>query len=419
MIMSEEHQDMKLQEEGKHLYLFGKWVILAIICGLVVGGIGTLFYHGLRIVLEIRTAYPQIVYFIPLGGLFIVMLYRFSGVRESKGTNMVIGSIRCDEHIPLKMAPLIFISTLVTHLFGGSAGREGAALQLGGSLGHQIGVLCKLDEKDRHIITMCGMSAAFSALFGTVISAAVFPMEVVSVGIMYYAALVPCAIASIIACALATYFHAYPEILHIADIPVLSLDGTVKIIVLALLCAWLARLFCLLLHGVQERLRMYFPNPYLRIVIGSLCITLAYWLFGSDYLGAGMDVIERCMHGEVIPFAFLIKMVLTAITLGCGFKGGEIVPSFFVGATFGAWIATFLQLPPSFAAAIGFMSVFCGVTNCPIASLFISFEIFGFVAVPYFLLADATAYMLSGYESLYHEQKIMYSKFSSRFINKK
>ncbi len=417
--MMKETYHHPFSEELLHFRLFVKWILLAMAVGIGVGGVAVIFYHCLRLALAYRLENPNIVFLLPLGGICIVAMYRFSGVRQCKGTNRVISSIRSDEQIPLKMAPLIFLSTCITHLFGGSAGREGAALQLGGSLAHQFGLLCKLDEKDIHIITMCGMSAAFSALFGTPLSAAIFPMEVVSVGVMYYAALVPCALSSIIACSLAQFFQADKEAFLLAQIPALSIEVAGKVIVLALLCALLARLFCLILHTVSEMFSMYIQNQYMRIVIGSCMILCGYLLFGGRYLGAGMDVIEASMHGEVIPFAFLLKLLFTAVTLGCGFKGGEIVPSFFIGATFGAWIASLLQLPPSFAAAIGFMSVFCGVTNCPISALFISFELFGFVAVPCFLLAAAVSYMLSGYESLYQEQKIMYSKFSSKFIDQK
>jgi len=417
--MDEEKQNHMLQEEMHHITIFCKWMVLAVLVGVLVGGVGAAFYHCLHIATTFRMQHAEIVYFLPLGGIVIVWMYHLCSVRESKGTNMVISSVRSTQQVPFKMAPLIFISTVITHLFGGSAGREGAALQIGGSLGHQFGRLCKLDEKDLRMITMCGMSAAFSALFQTPVTAAFFPMEVISVGIMYYAALVPCALASIVASLLATSLGAAGEHFTIADVPLFTISSAVRIVVLAMLCALLARIFCLTLHYVSDAFRMFFHNPYIRIAIGALILIAAYLLFGNAYLGAGMETIEKSIHGEVIPEAFLLKILFTALTLGCGFKGGEIVPSFFIGATFGALIGALLHISPSFCAAIGLMSVFCGVTNCPIASLFLSFELFGFIGVPFFLLADAIAYMLSGYESLYHEQKIMYSKFSPRFIDKK
>ncbi|MCI8540651.1 MAG: chloride channel protein [Erysipelotrichaceae bacterium] len=414
--MHKDYSDHLLTSELTQVKIFLKWLFLAVLCGLIIGLCASAFAHCLHFANETRIRYPWLVWCLPIGGLVIVALYRFSGVRECKGTNLVISSIRSDDSLPLKMAPLIFIATVITHLVGGSAGREGAALQLGGSMAHRLGQWLHLNDKDIHIITMCGMSAAFSALFQTPISAAIFPMEVVSVGIFYYAALVPCALASIIATALAAALGVGKEAFPLSVIPKESLLAFLQVIVLASLCALLARLFCLILHGVSDCFTMYVHNQYVRIVVGAFLLLIGAGLFGHSYLGAGMEVIERCLNGEVIPFAFVIKMILTAITLGCGFKGGEIVPSFFIGAAFGAWIGSLFQMPVPFAAAIGFMSVFCGVTNCPIASLFISFELFGFVAIPYFLIADAVAYMLSGYESLYHEQRIIYSKFSAHML---
>lgn len=408
-----------LWEEWNNGRIFLKWLILASIVGIVVGLCGTAFYYALKAVQTFRFSHSWMVYFLPLGGCLIVALYRFSGVRKSKGTNMVISAVRTSDQIPLRMTPLIFISTVLTHLFGGSAGREGAALQIGGSLAHQLGKRLKLDEKDSHIITMCGMSAAFSALFGTFITATIFPMEVISVGIMYYAALVPCALASIIAVCLSQFLGAQGESFIIEHLPELELVTACKIIVLAIFCAFIARCFCKLLHHSQELFRMWFPNQYVRIIVGSALLIIGSLIFGHRYLGAGMDIIETSMEGSVLPEAFLLKMLFTAITLGCGFKGGEIVPSFFIGATFGCLFGSLFGISSSFCAAIGLMSVFCGVTNCPLTSLFLSFELFGFQGIAYFLLADAVAYMLSGYDSLYHEQKIMYSKFSPKFIDMK
>lgn len=405
------------KEEVQHIWIFLKWLLLASAVGICIGLIATLFSYCLSSAQTLRYTHSWLIYCFPFGGLVIVLLYRFSGVRQSKGTNMVISSVRSTDDVPLKMAPLIFISTVLTHLFGGSAGREGAALQLGGSLAHQLGKLFKLDIKDMHIITMCGMSAAFSALFGTVITAAIFPMEVISVGIMYYAALVPCVVASIIASSIATALGVQKEAFIITEVPAFSFDIIWRVALLAILCAIAARIFCLILHTATEIFRMFIRNQYCRIFVGGCCIVILSMMFGSSYLGAGMDVIAASIEGHVIPEAFVLKMLFTSITLGCGFKGGEIVPSFFIGATLGALLGFLLGISPSFGAAIGLMSVFCGVTNCPITSLFLSFELFGFVGISYFLLADAIAYMLSGYESLYHEQKIMYSKFSPRFID--
>jgi H+/Cl- antiporter ClcA len=371
-------------------------------------------------VTNMRAMHPWLIYFLPLGGLVIVGAYHLMHDEKDTGTNLVLSSIHSGDHLPLRMAPLIFVSTLITHLFGGSAGREGAALQLGGSIGSGIGSLFKFDEKDKHIMIMCGMSAAFSALFGTPMAAAIFSMEVVSVGIMHYSALVPCVVASLIAHGIATHFGASAEVFFIEEIPAFGIETSVKITVLAILCALVSILFCVALHGSEHLYKKYLKNPFIRIFVGGCLIIILTLLVGNqDYNGTGINVIEKCFDGSVRSEAFLMKIIFTAITLGAGFKGGEIVPSFFTGAAFGCLFGNIVGFSPTLCAAIGMTSVFCGVTNCPITSLLISFELFGYDGMPYFLLAVSFSYMLSGYFGLYHSQKIMYSKYKTNYINKR
>lgn len=398
-----------------------KWVIFAILSGTVVGSVGTLFYFGMSLVTLIRTKNPWLIYLLPIGGVIIVGCYRMLHDEKDTGTNLVLSAIHSGDELPLRMAPLIFISTLITHLFGGSAGREGAALQLGGSIGNGIGRLFRFDEKDKHIMIMCGMSAAFSALFGTPMAAAIFSMEVVSVGIMHYSALVPCVIASLIAHGIATSFGVTAESFPLGKIPTFTVTSALKISILAILCALVSMLFCILLHQSEHLYKKFFKNAYLRAFIGG-CIVIVLTLLVGDqtYNGAGMPVIANCMKtATVAPEAFLLKMIFTAATLGAGYKGGEIVPSFFTGAAFGCLFGNLLGFSPTLCTAIGMSAVFCGVTNCPITSLLISFELFGYEGMPYFLLAIAFSYMLSGYYGLYHSQKIIYSKYKTNYINKK
>ena len=331
----------------------------------------------------------------------------------------MLSAIHSGDEIPLRMAPLIFISTLITHLFGGSAGREGAALQLGGSIGNSLGRLFRFDEKDKHIMIMCGMSAAFSALFGTPMAAAIFPLEVVSVGIMHYSALVPCVISALVAHGLALHFQIAPPSFAILDIPEFGISSAVTVTVLAVLCALVSILFCISLHYSEAIYRKFIKNPYLRAAAGGCIIILLTLLVGNqDYNGTGVNIISKCFDGTVAPEAFLLKIIFTALTLGAGFKGGEIVPTFFIGASFGCLFGTLTGFSPTLSAAIGMAAIFCGVTNSPITSLLISFEMFGFAAMPFLLLAIAFSYMLSGYYGLYRSQKIMYSKFKTSYINK-
>ena len=397
-----------------------RWVIFAILSGLIVGGIGTLFYFGMYLVTLTRTKNPWLIFLLPVSGLVIVGCYRLLHDEKDTGTNLVLSAIHSDEELPLRMAPLIFFSTLITHLFGGSAGREGAALQLGGSIGNGLGKLFCFDDKDKHIMIMCGMSAAFSALFGTPMAAAVFSMEVVSVGVMYYAALVPCVISSLVASMVARYFGVSQELFLIEKIPAFRFLPAVKISVLAILCAGVSILFCIMLHSSDHLYKRFFKNAYIRIFVGG-CLVIALTLLVGDqtYNGAGMNMIEQYMQGQVPPEAFILKMLFTAVTLGAGFKGGEIVPSFFTGAAFGCLFGNILGFSPSLCTAVGMTAVFCGVTNCPITALLISFELFGYDAMPYFLLAVAFSYMLSGYYGLYSSQKIIYSKYKTNYINRK
>ena len=410
----------KLIHQAKLVGTSIRWVIFAILSGLIVGGIGTLFYFGMYLVTLTRTKNPWLIFLLPVSGLVIVGCYRLLHDEKDTGTNLVLSAIHSDEELPLRMAPLIFLSTLITHLFGGSAGREGAALQLGGSIGNGLGKLFRFDDKDKHIMIMCGMSAAFSALFGTPMAAAVFSMEVVSVGVMYYAALVPCVISSLVASMVARYFGVSQELFLIENIPAFRFLPAVKISVLAVLCAGVSILFCIMLHSSDHLYKRFFKNAYIRIFVGG-CLVIALTLLVGDqtYNGAGMNMIEQYMHGQVPPEAFILKMLFTAVTLGAGFKGGEIVPSFFTGAAFGCLFGNILGFSPSLCTAVGMTAVFCGVTNCPITALLISFELFGYDAMPYFLLAVAFSYMLSGYYGLYSSQKIIYSKYKTNYINRK
>lgn len=396
-----------------------KWVIFAILVGTIVGLCGSAFYFGMSYVTFLRTAHPWLILLLPAGGLVIVGLYHLFHDEKDTGTNLVISAIHSGDELPFRMAPLIFVSTLITHLFGGSAGREGAALQMGGSIGNALGRLFRFDEKDKHVMIMCGMSAAFSALFGTPMAAAIFPMEMVSVGVMYYIALVPCVISSLVAHGIAVSFGVSNELFLIGEVPAFGILSSVKISVLAILCALVSILFCVILHQTGHLYKKLFKNPYLRVFAGGCLVVLLTCLVGSQsYNGTGINIIENCINGTVRPEAFLLKMIFTALTLGAGYKGGEIVPSFFTGAAFGCLFGNLLGFSPTLCTAVGMTSVFCGVTNSPITSLLISFELFGYDGMPYFLLATAFSYMLSGYFGLYRSQKIVYSKYKTNYINK-
>lgn len=395
-----------------------KWLIVSTIVGLAGGLVGSAFHICVDLATETRTANPWIIWFLPLGGVLITALYNIFKFKGKLDTNRVLDAAREDEKVPLVMAPLIFISTVITHLFGGSAGREGAALQLGGSLGYNIARLFRLGKDDIHIIVMSGMSGVFSALFGTPLAAAFFSLEVIRVGIIHYAGIVPCVISASTAYLVTKIFGVIPVRFENVVFESLGVSLVIKVIVLALLCAFVSILFCKTIKKTESVFEKFISNPYLRAFVGGgLILGLTYLVGSYEYNGAGMDIISRAINGEARYEAFLLKILFTAITIAAGFKGGEIVPTFFIGSTFGCVAGSLLGLNPGFAASIGFIALFCGVVNCPITSILLSIEIFGSEGALLFAIATGISYMMSGYFGLYKSQKIAYSKLNESYIN--
>lgn len=348
---------------------------------------------------------------LPIGGIFIISLYSLFNLKTDPGTNRILTSINNNDNILLRMAPLIFIATFVTHLFGGSAGRAGALLQIGGSIGYFLASICKFDDKDKKVITMCGMSSAFAAVFGTPIAATILAIEVCCIGTMYYSALVPCIFASLISSTLSSYLGITAENFKIIGTFNFNTVNTLKVILIALICAAVSSLFCYSLRTSRSLFNKYIKNNYIIIVVASfIIIILNKLLQTTDYMGTGIHVINEAINGESKPYAFIIKLLLTSITIGAGFKGGEIFPSFFIGATLGCTLGNILGISPSLCATLGLIGVFCGVTNCPITSILLAFELFGYKSVPFFLIVISITYMMSGYNSLYEKQNFLYKK---------
>lgn len=411
----------KIYSIRKYCITFVKWITIALIVGATGGGVGALFSKAVIWVTGIRQANSWLIYLLPVGGLVIIGLYKLSKMSEDAGTNLIISSIRTNIDVPMVMAPLIFVSTVITHLLGGSAGREGAALQLGGSIGAKIGSLLKLDERDMSLVIMCGMSAVFSALFGTPLTAAFFAMEVISVGVIYYAGLVPCIASALVAFEISTFFGNKPEAFEISEyIPKLAPVSLLQTAVLAAGCALVSIIFCMAMKYTHEILRLTFENSFIRVVVGGCAVIFLTLIIGNqDYNGSGMDVITNAVeNGTAHWYSFLLKIVFTAITIGAGFKGGEIVPTLFIGSTFGCVAGGLLGMSPQFGASLGIIALFCGVVNCPVASIFLSIEMFGVQGLLFFAFASGISYMLSGYYGLYSSQKIVYSKLKTKYVNK-
>lgn len=413
------YQDKFERSEDNFMH-FCAWLCAGIAIGFVVGLVGIAFHLALEWATAFRNATPWLLWLLPIGGIAIVLAYRWAGMEKDRGTNFILVAVRSNEPVTIKTAPLIFFSTVVTHLLGGSAGREGAALQLGGSIASSVAQTWKLNEKDCRIMTMCGMAAGFSALFGTPLTAVIFAMEVITVGVMHYSAIVPCTVAALVASSMSQEMGIAPTAFTIAHVPAqLTLSFGFGTVVLGIASALVSILFCVMMEQTAGTYKKYLTNPLLRVFVGGcIVIALTYLVGCRDYNGAGMDIITKALNGEAKAEAFLMKILFTALTLGAGYKGGEIVPSFFIGATFGCVAGPLLGMPPEFAASLCMAAVFCGVTNCPLTSMILCIELFGFHGTGYYALCCGISYMLSGYYGLYSEQKIMYSKVQPEFINK-
>lgn len=387
------------------------WTGVSFLIGGIGGGIGAGFAKAVAWATGFRLENGWTLYLMPAAGVVIVWLYHVFHEEKNRGTNGIIEAACRDGRVSPATGVLIFISTVLTHFVGGSSGREGAALQLGGAAGSLAGKWVRLDEKDRRIAVMCGMSAVFGALFGTPAAAGIFSLEVANVGSMAYTGLVPCLFSAFLGANISRLSGVAPERFTVLDIPEFTLGSAAYAVMLGVLCAAVGAAFAMLLHQAQRLYEKYIKNPYLRILAASaIFIGLTFLVRTRAYHGSSMELIENAMEGQVRYEAFILKALFTAVALGAGFKGGEIVPTLCVGATFGCTVGHLFGMSPSFSAACGMAALFAGVTNCPMSTLVIALEMFGGEAFSFFALAVAAAFTLSGYHGLYGSQKFVYSK---------
>lgn len=390
-----------------------KWVILGSGVGVLAGTASAFFLKSLDYVSGVRIANPWLLFLLPLGGALVSLLYSKYGGSSAKGNNLILEQVHnASEAIPLRMAPLVLIGTLITHLFGGSAGREGTAVQMGGSLAEWFGRMLRVKPADRRILLILGISGGFGSIFGTPLAGTVFGLEVLAIGLISQEALIPAFIASftgnLTAASLwgVTHLH-YP----IGEIPALSVPVLLKVVLASVLFGLASVLFSELTHALKKGYTYLFRNPVLKSAAGSIVIIILVYALGTrDYLGLGLPLIEDSFTGEVTPFAFMGKLVFTSLTLGAGFQGGEVTPLFAIGATLGHSLAGLLHLYGPFLAALGFIAVFCGAANTPIACFLMGIELFGGDGAVYFFIACLVSYLFSGHTGIYTSQQIGISK---------
>lgn len=401
-----------LRRMAAYLKVFARRTALSVLIGLLCGGLGGLFHYVVDLSSGMFHAHGWLLYLLPLAGMAIVWLYHRAGIFQDKGANLVLASLRTGETVPARVAPLIFAGTVLTQLCGGSAGREGAALQIGAGTATCFNRVFHLEGKSANRMTMCGMSALFAAVFGTPITAALFSMEVSAVGVLHYAALYPCLVSSITAWEVSRYMGTAGVTMPAIPLPSPDVGTLFRVLALTLACAAVSILFLEVMHLAGRLYRRVFDGkPYQRAAVGGMLVAAATVLLGTrDYNGAGMEVAVAAVGGQAASWAFLLKILLTALTIGAGYKGGEIVPAFFIGATFGCVAGPWLGLDPGLAAAIGLIALFCSVVNCPVASMLLSVELFGGTRLWMFAVVCGVSYLMSGYSTLYSEQKIIYAK---------
>ena len=388
-----------------YLLEFLKWIILGLLMGALGGLLGAGFHHGLHFVTDVRNSFPWLVWLLPLGGLASVGLYRLLRLRDNRGTNEVIEAALDGRSVSPLVAPGIVGAACLTHLFGGSAGREGAALQLGGSVGSGLGRLLKFDRTQQRLLVLSGMAAVFAGLFGTPLTACFFTIEFASVGAIFSPALLPCFLASYCAARVSGFFGVHAEGLLLEESLPMNLETLPRIFLLAALVSLLGILMCRSFHEAEHLAKKHIRNDWLRIALGGLVIALITFAVGDmRYNGAGMDMALRAVEGRSAWFDFLMKLLLTAVTLAAGFKGGEIVPTFCIGATFGCVAGGLLGLDPGLCAALGLVGLFCSATNAPLASMVLSLELFGSANLYAFALVCVVCFVLSGKSSLYSSQ---------------
>ena len=402
-------------EQIPSLLYLSKWLLICLTLSVIVGSISAFFLWSLDWVTSWRESHVWIIAFLPVGGLFIGLSYHLFGSSVVKGNNLLLEEFHSPKKIiTLRMAPLVLFGTIATHFFGGSAGREGTAVQIGGAVADRFTKVLKLSDRDRRIVLIAGISAGFASVFGTPLAGAIFALEVLVLGRIRLDAIIPSFMAAILADYFCTVWGITHTQYHITNVAAMTPINLLWCLLAGIIFGLVAMLFSKSTHFWSDLFNSKIKYPPLRPVIGGAVLALVVYLMGTTkYIGLGVPTIVDAFNIDMKSYDFLLKVLFTSFTLGVGFKGGEVTPLFFIGATLGNVLIWFIPLPMSLLAGMGFVAVFAGATNTPIACTIMGIELFGIESGVFIALACATAYLFSGHIGIYSSQIIERPKLTS------
>ena len=398
-------------EQLKNNFVFtylSKWMIISLLVSVFIGTGSALFLTGLTWATDTRELNTWLIYLLPIAGLIIGYFYHQYGVSVVGGNNLLIDEVKSPKKkIPFKMAPMVVLGTIITHLFGGSAGREGTAVQMGGAISDQFTGRFGLKEEDHKILIALGVSGGFAAVFGTPLAGFIFAFEILVLGKMKYLAILPCLVTAFLSDYFCTIWGVGHTHYSIEIVPSLTGNSIFWSILVGIISGLVAMLFSRSTHFFTSIFKLKISYAPLRPFIGGIVLAVAVLLIGTTkYIGLGLPTIVSSFQEKMLPYDFLLKLIFTAFTLGAGFKGGEVTPLFFIGATLGNALIWFVPLPIGLLTGMGFLAVFSGAANTPIACILMGVELFGIESIAYISIASITAYFSSGMKGIYTSQVI-------------